>query len=88
MQVLAHIHNLRRFTESKKKAEVSLIVSEPDTMIRIRLFESHERQGLIEQLEHLKGQDIQIPLEFDVFQGRPSFSLAYGGKPIPLKQNG
>ena len=84
MQVLAQVHNLRRFTNSKMKAEVSLIVSEPDTIIRIRLFESHEKQGLIDLFEKLKGQAIQIPLEFDVFQGRPSFSLAYGGKPEPF----
>ena len=81
MQVLAQIYNLKRFSDSKMKAEVSLIVTEPDTMIRIRLFEGHERQGLVDLFEQLKGQDIQIPLEFDVFQGKPSFSLAYGGKP-------
>ena len=83
MKVLAQVYNLRRFTNSKMKAEVSLIVSEPDTMIRIRLFEGHEKQGLLDLFDKLKGKTIQIPLEIDVFQGRPSFSLAYGGKPEP-----
>jgi hypothetical protein len=81
MQVLAEVHNVRHHNGQKLKAEVSLIVSEPDEIIRLRLFDAHEKQGLVQQFEKLKGKSIQVPLEIDVYQGKLSYSLSYSGIP-------
>ncbi len=81
MQVLAEVRKVRLFNGSKLKAEVSLIVSDPDEIVRVRLFDAHERQGLVEQFKKLEGKAIQIPLEVEIYQGRLSYSLSYGLQP-------
>ncbi len=82
MQVLAEVRRVKDYTGSKLKAEVSLIVSDPDDMIRVRLFEPHEKQGLIEYFKKLEGKSVQIPLEVEIYQGRLSYSLSYGCQPV------
>ena len=81
MQVLAEVRKVRHFTGSKLKAEVSLIVSEPDEILRVRLFDVHEKQGLIDHFQKLEGKQVRVPLEVEVYQGRLSFSLSYGSQP-------
>ncbi len=56
MQVLAEVRKVRHFNGSKLKAEVSLIVSESDEILRVRLFDVHEEQGLIDQFQKLEGK--------------------------------
>jgi hypothetical protein len=81
MQVLAEVRKVRHFNGAKLKAEVSLIVSEPDEILRVRLFDVHEKQGLIDQFKKLEGKQVRVPLEIEIYQGRLSFSLSYGGLP-------
>lgn len=89
MQVLAEVHNVRLFENAPKlKAEVSLILSDPDQMIRLRLFAVHESQGVIAKFQQLQGHAAQVPLEVDIYQGRISYSLAFGGTPKPYKVTG
>lgn len=85
MHVLASVHNVRRLNGDKLKAEVSLIVEEPDMIIRIRLYEAHEKQGLIPVFEKLKGKLIKVPLEVDIYQGKINYSLSYAGVPVEQK---
>lgn len=82
MQVLAEVRKVRHYNGPKLKAEVSLIVSEPDEILRVRLFDVHEKQGLIDQFQKLEGKQVRVPLEVEVYQGRLSFSLSYGSQPV------
>lgn len=84
MQVLAEVRKVRRFNGSKLKAEVSLIVSEPDEIIRVRLFDAHDKQGLIDHFQKLEGKNVRVPLEVEVYQGRLSYSLSYASQPVIL----
>lgn len=76
---------MRLFNGDKLKAEVSLIVEQPDMIIRLRLYDAHEKQGLIPQFEKLKGKQIKVPLEVDIYQGKINYSLAYAGAPMAVK---
>jgi len=82
MHVLCSVHNVRHFNGDKLKAEVSLIVEEPDQIIRLRLYDAHEKQGLISIFEKYKGKQVKIPLDLDLYQGKISYSLSYGASPI------
>lgn len=81
MFVLCEVLNVRQYNGAKLKAEVSLIVEEPDNIIRLRLFDVHEKQGLITMFEKLKGKKIKLPLEVNIYQDRINYSLAYAGSP-------
>jgi len=41
----------------KLKIEVSLIVEEPDMIIRLHLYSAHEQQGIISIFEKYKGKN-------------------------------
>jgi hypothetical protein len=84
MQVLAEVRKVRHFNGSKLKAEVSLIVSDPDEILRVRLFDVHEKQGLIDQFQKLEGKLVRVPLEIEIYQGRLSYSLSYGSQPAAI----
>ncbi len=84
MHVLCSVHNVRHFNGDKLKAEVSLIVEEPDEIIRLRLYAAHEQQGVISIFEKHKGKRLQVPLDLDLYQGKISFSLSYGSSPIAI----
>ncbi len=86
MWVLAEVHKVRHFNGPKLKAEVSLIVSEPDQLIRLRLFAVHEGQGVIQRFEGLQGKTARIPLEVDLYRGQLTYSLSYGGMPEAAPQ--
>jgi len=81
MQVLAEIRRVKHYNGPKLKTEVSLIVSDPDEILRVRSFEPHEKQGLIEQFQKLEGKLVQVPLDAEIYQGRFSYSLSYGCQP-------
>ena len=70
MLVLCSVHNIRHFNGEKLKAEVSLIVEEPDMIIRLRLYDAHEKQGVISIFEKQKGKPIKVPLEVGLYQGK------------------
>jgi hypothetical protein len=72
---------MQPYNGAKLKAEVSLIAEEPDSIIRLSLFEVHEKQGLIPVIEKLKGKKIKVPLEVDIYQDTINYSLAYAGSP-------
>ena len=59
MYVLSEVLNVRHYNRAKLKAEVSLIVEEPDKIIRFRLSGVHEKQGLIPIFEKLKGNKVK-----------------------------
>ena len=84
MHILCSVHNIRHFNGDKLKAEVSLIVEEPDMIIRLRLYDAHEKQGIVSIFEKQKGKHIKVPLEVDIYQGKISFSLSYGGIPSSI----
>jgi hypothetical protein len=81
MHVLCSVHNVRHFNGDKLKAEVSLIVEEPDMIIRLRLYDSHEKQGVISIFEKYKGKLAKVPLDVDLYQGKINYSLSYSGTP-------
>ena len=84
MYVLCSVHNVRILNGAKLKAEVSLIVEEPDMIIRLRLYDAHEKQGLISIFEKYKGKQVKVPLDLDLYQGKINYSLSYGGSPITI----
>ncbi len=84
MWVLCQVHNVRPFKGDKLKAEVSRISGQPDMIIRLRLFDVHDKQGLIEIFQKLKGKQIKVPLEVGIYQERITYSLAYSGYPETL----
>jgi len=84
MHVLCSVHNVRHFNGDKLKAEVSLIVEEPDEIIRLRLYSAHEQQGIISIFEKYKGKQVKVPLDLDLYQGKISYSLSYGSSPVAL----
>lgn len=84
MHVLCSVHNVRHFNGDKLKAEVSLIVEEPDQIIRLRLYDAHEKQGVISIFEKCKGKQVKVPLDLDIYQGKISYSLSYAGSPVAL----
>ncbi len=84
MHVLCEVHNVRRFNGDKLKAEVSLIVEEPDMIIRLRLYDAHDKQGVISIFEKYKGKQIKVPLDLDLYQGKINYSLSYGSSPTVL----
>lgn len=81
MHVLCKVHNVRHFNGDKLKAEVSLIVEEPDMIIRLRLYDAHEKQGIVSIFEKCKGKQVKVPLDLDLYQGKISYSLSYGSSP-------
>ncbi len=81
MQLLCNVHNVHIFNGDKLKAEVSLIVDKPDDMIRLRLYDAHEKQGLIKTFQNLKGKLIKLPIEVDIYQDKITYSLSYGASP-------
>lgn len=84
MYVLFEVLNVRHYNGPKLKAEVSLIVEEPDSIIRLRLFDVHDKQGLIPIFEKLKGKKIKVPLEVSIYQEKINYSLAYAATPTIL----
>lgn len=84
MHVLCNVHNIRPFNGDKLKAEVSLIVEEPDMIIRLRLYDAHEKQGLVSLFEKYKGKQIKVPLEVELYQGKINYSLSYGASPTVI----
>jgi hypothetical protein len=84
MHVLCSVHNIRHFDGDKLKAEVSLIVEEPDMIIRLRLYDAHEKQGLVSIFEKYKGKQLKVPLDVEIYQGKINYSLSYGSTPIVL----
>lgn len=86
MQLLCSVHNVHIFNGEKLKAEVSLIVDKPDDMIRLRLYDAHEKQGLVKTFQNLKGKQIRLPVELDIYQGRITYSLSYGSSPELVKE--
>lgn len=84
MHVLCSVHNVRHFNGAKLKAEVSLIVEEPDQIIRLRLYAAHEEQGLVSIFEKYKGKQIKVPLDLDLYQGKINYSLSYGSSPTVI----
>jgi len=81
MHVLCSVHNVRHFNGDKLKAEVSLIVEEPDMIIRLRLYDAHEKQGIVSIFEKCKGKQVKVPLDVDLYQGKINYSLSYSGSP-------
>ncbi|MDF1589726.1 MAG: hypothetical protein P1P93_11400, partial [Gammaproteobacteria bacterium] len=71
----------RHFNGDKLKAEVSLIVEEPDMIIRLRLYDAHDKQGLVSLFEKYKGKQVKVPLDLDLYQGKINYSLSYGAIP-------
>ncbi len=84
MYVLCSVHNVRLFNGAKLKAEVSLIVEEPDQIIRLRLYDAHEKQGIISIFEKCKGKQVKVPLDLDLYQGKITFNLSYGSSPVVI----
>ena len=84
MHVLCSVYNIRHFNGDKLKAEVSLIVEEPDMIIRLRLYDAHEKQGIISIFEKQKGKLIKVPLEVGLYHERITYSLSYGSSPISI----
>ena len=78
MLVKARVYNVQKTTSNKVKAEVSLLVSDPDALIRIRLFEFHEKVGALKVFQSLVGKDVLVPLEVETYRGQLQYSLAYG----------
>jgi len=84
MLVRANIYNVRAIAAGKVKAEVSLLVSDPDELIRIRLFDSHEKAGAVRAFQELLGKDVWVPLEVETYRGEMQFALSYGLLPRGL----
>jgi len=80
MIVIGQVHKIRKDSSSKTKALVSLIVSDPDEIIRIPLFEIHERQGLIDQFQKLHRKTITVPITTTIYKDRLAYSLSYGAQ--------
>ena len=84
MQVICNVHNVHQFNGDKLRAEVSLLVEQPDMIIRLRLYQAHDKQGLIQTFQKLKGKQVQVPLEVDIYQGKIHYNLSYSGTPALL----
>lgn len=84
MHVLCSVHNVRHFNGEKLKAEVSLIVEEPDMIVRLRLYDSHEQQGIISIFEKQKGKQVRVPLDISLYQGKINYSLSYASSPMAI----
>lgn len=80
MIVIGQIHKVRKDSSSKTKALVSIIVSDPDEIIRIPLFDVHERQGLIEQFQKLQRKVVTVPITTTIYKDRLAYSLSYGAQ--------
>lgn len=81
MLVKANIYNVRAMASGKVKAEVSLLVSDPDQLIRIRLFDSHDKLGAVRAFQDLLNKDAWVPLEVETYRGELQFALSYGALP-------
>ena len=53
-------------------------------IIRLRLYQAHDKQGLIQTFQKLKGKQVQVPLEVDIYQEKIHYSLSYSGTPVLL----
>lgn len=81
MLVKANVYNVRAMASGKVKAEVSLLVSDPDQLIRIRLFDSHDKAGAVRAFQDLLTKDAWVPLEVETYRGELQFALSYGALP-------
>lgn len=86
MFIEAIIHHVKEFTgNSKRKAEVSMIVEEPAAMISIALFETQMNDGTYRSFKELEGKAVMVPVSVDQYQGRIQYQLPFGATPRVAK---
>lgn len=83
MEVLAQVISVDLIQDqsSKIKAKVKMLLDKPFDGLELKLFEHHQKQGIIGRFNTLQGKKCLVPLQVEKYNGEIQLNIPYGELP-------